>query len=154
MFLSMITQTSHALSLVLSTQIFFSPNFKNFSFIEFHETSSPTSDCINIFSYETHEIHIIFDQKMFLHDPTWKYHRVYSSSKFQLLVEFSPSAHEIGCLSCSSSLWVLKSSQLWFAWKVVKKYNTSKNSHWISRNVFNTSNFLAIFLWLFTLPGH
>ena len=53
-----------------------------------------------------------------------------------------------------SSLWVLAFAQIEFAWKAVKKYKTSQNSHLSSHNVFNTSNFRAIFLWLFTFPGH
>ena len=111
----------------LNSKHFFT-KLQNFSFIELHETNSSTLDCIHTFSSESHEIHLTFNWNMFLHVPKWKYHLMNSCSNFQFLVEFSP-AHEIGCSTCLSRLWVLAFSQLWSTWKAVNKYTKYKNSH-------------------------
>ena len=65
----------------LNSKHFFS-KLKNFSLIELHETNSPTLDWIHTFSSDSHEIHLIFNWNMFLHDTTWKHHLVKSCSKF------------------------------------------------------------------------
>ena len=70
-------------SLVFSTQSIISINFKTFSFIEFHETHSFTSDYKDIFSSISREIHLRIEWNMFLHDPTWKYHHMKPCSFFQ-----------------------------------------------------------------------
>ena len=144
---------SFTFTLFLNSKHYF-PNFETFHPSNSHESDSPTLDCIHNFSSITHEKHLIFDRNIFLHDPTWKSQLVDWCSKFQFLVKISPFAHEIGCSSCMTSLWVLETAQLRCAWKVVIKYKTSQNSQVSFRNVSNTSNFRAIFLWLFTFPGH
>ena len=104
----------------LNSKHFFT-KLQSFSFIELHETNTSTLDWKHTFSFESHEIHLTFNWNMFLHDPTWKSHLMESCSNFQFLVESSFPTHEIGCVACLSSLWVLAFSQLRFAWEVELK---------------------------------
>ena len=115
--------------LLNSKHVFF--KLRNFSFIELPWDRLTDSGLHLTFSYKTHERHLIFYFNMFSHDPIWKYQLVVSCSKFQFLVEIWPSTHEIGCWSRMSSLSVLTSARLIFAWKVMIMYKTSQNSHLI-----------------------
>jgi hypothetical protein len=81
---------------------FFHKTYKLF----FHQT--PWDQLItpgwkNTFSSKYHEIHLIIDWNIFLHDPTWKYHLMRPCSNFQFLVEVSPPTHDFGCSTCLSS---------------------------------------------------
>ena len=85
----------------------FSHNFQNtkhsfiklqtFSFIKPHETNFFITDCKNLFSIESHGIHLGIEWDLFLHDPEWKSYHMKSSSIFQFLVEFSSPVHDFGC---------------------------------------------------------
>ena len=105
-FLSLKTQTFDSFSFFFSTQSITFQTFQTFHSSNSHEMNLRTLDYIYTFSYENHEEHLIFDRNMFLHDPTWKYQLVDSCSKFQFLIEISPSTHEIGYSFHMSSLWV------------------------------------------------
>ena len=60
----------------------------------------------NLFSAESHEIHLRIEWDMFLQDPEWKYYHMKPCSIFQFLVEFSSPTHYFGCSANLSSLWV------------------------------------------------
>ena len=132
----------------------FSNKLQKLSFIKLHETNSFTPNCKNTFSPESHERNLRIDWNMFLHDPTWKSHLMKPCSFFSVFVRnfiahawfwlFSLFIKFINLSICSTPIHMRSDKQ-------VKK---SQNSHVISWKVFNTSNFLSIFLWLFTYPGH
>jgi hypothetical protein len=79
---------------------------QTFSFIEPHETHFFITDCKNLLSTKTHEIHLRYEWDFFLHDPEWKSYHTKSCSIFHLLVEFSSPMHDFGCSTIFSSLWV------------------------------------------------
>ena len=70
-----------------------------FSFIEPHATNFFITDCKNLFSTKSHEIHLEIEWYLFLHDPEWESYHMKSSSIFQFLVKFSLPVHDFGCLA-------------------------------------------------------
>ena len=54
-------------------------------------------DFENLFSIESHEIHIRIEWDLFLHYLESKSFHMKSSSFFQVLVEFSSPVHDFGC---------------------------------------------------------
>jgi hypothetical protein len=127
---------------------------QTFSFIEPHETQFFITDCKNLFSPKSHEIHIGIEWDMFLHDPKWKSYHMNSCLIFQFLVKFSSLVHDFGCSAILSSLWVYALAQLKITWGSGFKYKTYQNAQTRFQKVFITCNFQAIFLWHFTLPNH
>jgi len=79
---------------------------QTFSFIEPHEINFFIMDCKNLFSPESHEIHLGIEWDMVLHDPKWKSYHMKSSSIFQFWVKFSLPVHDFDCWSILSSLRV------------------------------------------------
>ena len=83
------------------TKELFHPTYNFF----FHQTSWDKlfiMDCENLFSIESHEIHLRIETCLFLNDLESKYFHMKSSLFFQLLVEFSSPVHEFGCSSHSN----------------------------------------------------
>ena len=60
-------------------------NLQTFSFIEPHEKNFFITDCKNLFSIETHEIHLGIKWDLFLHDPEWKSYHMKSMFIFSII---------------------------------------------------------------------
>ena len=64
-----------------NTKHFFT-ELQTYSFIEPHDTNFFITDCKQIFSTKSHEIHLGIEWDLFLHDPEWKFYHMKSSSFF------------------------------------------------------------------------
>ena len=140
------TQTSHPLSLVLTSQNIFSQNFKTILSSNSMRPTHPSQIAfshfhMNLMKYISHSIETCFSTILHENIILWSHVQIFSFwSKFHLL-RMKLVVQPIRQV-CEFQHFL--NSNLHEKRKTSTK--TSQNSHWSYWNVFNTSNFRAILL--------